>query len=226
MRVELHEAHRQTQRVGIVFAVARPARFLELGRPGCERQAVLEAGADIPEVGQRRSVGRNRAAVAVRVRAAAAPPCRRLPRRRGGRGLRGGRRRGAAGAAPPCACGAPCPCWPCPLPRSPARVAARAWPPPRPFTQSPDRSGLPSGCTRRGRVQIDRAVRILGLRFGRVRCPLSGDRWREDGDNSYQTSCESHVFMSASGVGRDRAIDGRRSEARNLRPRCPLCPLW
>ena len=49
MRVKLHEAHRQTMRVGIVFAVVRHALFHEFRSPGLIRQATLESLAGVSE---------------------------------------------------------------------------------------------------------------------------------------------------------------------------------
>ena len=218
---------------GLSLLLPACARFLELGRPGCERQAVLEAGADIPEVGQRRAIGRNRQRL-LPAPAAAARACprraRRLPVLSGGAagaaGVGGGACGAAGAGAAPGAGGAPCPGWPCPLPRSPASGRGQG------LATAPavhPESGQVRLAVRRPRcrrVQIDRAVRILGLRLW-ARTPPTERRSMARGRRQFLSNQlrTSNVFMSASGVGRDRAIDGRRSEARNVaHPWCPRCP--
>jgi len=56
MAVELHEAHRQAMRIGIVFLVVGHALCAQLAGPVPERQAARNVGADVEERGARRRV--------------------------------------------------------------------------------------------------------------------------------------------------------------------------
>ena len=48
--VQLHQAHRQAVRVGVVLAVLVHPLLAELGRPRLQRQRFLHAPADVPEL--------------------------------------------------------------------------------------------------------------------------------------------------------------------------------
>src|SRR5665213_137619 len=60
MNVELHQAHRQAVRVGIVSRVRCLPLLVEVARPRLEREAVLEPGADFRERRLRRLAGGRR----------------------------------------------------------------------------------------------------------------------------------------------------------------------
>src|ERR1035438_10249348 len=49
MHVELHKTQRQAVGIGIIFAVFCHALLKQLGRSGQEREAILEAGANVEE---------------------------------------------------------------------------------------------------------------------------------------------------------------------------------